>query len=102
MPEGMNPEIALQVRNAVCSKCTMSVNTETSDVCRTAEGPANADILVVSKYPLGPKSRKELFTYLTRAGFDPSTMAFTGAVKCLSWEGQPTKTHIKACTQYLD
>lgn len=102
MPEGMNAKIALQVRNAVCMQCKMSQGLEGIDICRTAEGNPIADVLVVSKYPLGPKSRKELHTYLEHAGFDVSTMAFTGAVKCLTWEAQPTKTHVKACKSYLD
>lgn len=102
MPEGMNPRIALQVRNAACGKCKMSQNVDSSDICRTAEGSHKADVLVVSKLPLGPKSRKELFTYLERAGFDPSQMAFTGTTKCLSWDNNPGKTDIKACASYLD
>lgn len=103
MPEGMNPAIALQVRNAVCSKCTMSQNVEGNDVCRTAEGNlGQATVLVVGKFPLGPKARKELLTYMERAGFTADDYMYTGAVKCQSWDTQPRKTHIKECKSYLD
>lgn len=102
MPEGMNPRIALQVRNAVCTRCPMSQGVESNDVCRTAEGVSGANVLIVGKLPLGPKSRKELHTYLERAGFKPSDFMYTAAVKCQSWDRTPTKTDIKTCASYLD
>lgn len=97
-----NARIQLAVRNAVCSSCRMCSQAEGKDVCVTASGPHDAKILVVSKTPLGTRGMAEIQTYLSRAGFDPEQIAFTGAVKCLTWDMQPGKTEIKACRRYLE
>ena len=96
-----NPRVQLAVRNAVCADCKMCGQATDKDVCVTAEGAHDARVLVVSKTPLGSRGKKEIHTYLTRAGFDPEKIAFTGAVKCLTWDMQPSKTDIKACRKYL-
>lgn len=95
-----NPRIELAVRNAVCSDCKMCSQAEGRDVCVTADGPHDARVLVVSKTPLGKRGKAELETYLTRAGFDMSEVAFTGAVKCLTFDMTPGKTEVKTCRQY--
>jgi uracil-DNA glycosylase family 4 len=97
-----NPHVELAVRNPNCAACRMAREATGSDVCRTAEGDHTADILVVSRNALGDRQRKELFTYLSRAGFDPTKMAFTGASKCMTWELTPNKTDLKACKPYLE
>lgn len=97
-----NPRIELAVRNPQCSMCRLAREATGKDVCRTAEGDHTADLLVVSKNPLSDRSRKEIHTYLKRAGFDVSKLAFTGATKCLAWDLTPNKTDAKSCKTYLD
>lgn len=97
-----NPRIELAVRNPQCTACRMAREADGKDVCRTAEGDHTADVLIVSKNPLSNRGRKEINTYLERAGFDISRLAFTGASKCLTWQLNPNKTDLKACKQYLD
>lgn len=97
-----NPRVELAVRNAVCADCKLCQQAEGEDVCVTAQGPHDAKILVVSKTPLGKRSRSEIETYLERAGFDLSQIAFTGATKCLTWDMAPGKTEVKACRKYLE
>ncbi len=79
----------------------MCVQAEGMDRCVTATGYHKAPILVVQKMPWSERQLKEMKTYLTRAGFDPEDFAFTGAVKCRTWDVQPNKTDIKTCKQYL-
>lgn len=96
-----NIRIELAVRNADCMSCKLAQEADGDDRCRTAEGSHTADVLVVSRNPLGQRARKELTTYLERAGFDMSRIAFTGATKCVTWETQAGKTEMKACRPYL-
>lgn len=96
-----NPRIELAVRNADCMKCKLCQEAEGPDRCRTAEGSHTAELLVVSKNPLGGRARKEIGTYLERAGFNLDNVAFTGATKCLTWQTQAGKTEMKECRSYL-
>lgn len=97
-----NARVELAVRNAVCADCKMCAQAEGRDVCVTASGPHDAKVLVVTKTPLSKRGRAEMETYLSRAGFEIDKIAFTGAVKCLTWDMQPGKTEIKTCRQYLE
>ena len=98
----MNPQIQLIVRDPQCTACRLGAETSEKDTCITASGPTHADIMVVTKTPLSGKGRKEMSTYLERAGIDPATVAFTSAVKCRAWDLDPTKTDLKTCRPYLD
>lgn len=98
----MNPRVRLAVRDATCSRCRMALQAEGAGVCVTAEGDSTADVLVVSKKVLTPKAKTEIETYLTRAGFDVSKLAFTGVSKCLVYDLVPNKTDFKACKPFLD
>jgi DNA polymerase-1 len=80
----------------------MYVQADGADRCVTASGNSKADILVVSKSPLGERGKKEIVTYLQRAGFDLNQFAFTGAIKCLVWDLIPGRNDLKACKDYLD
>lgn len=97
----MEPRIQLAVRNAECEACRMCTQAQGMDRCVTASGSHKAEILVVSKMPFGERQLKEIHTYLERAGFDISRMAFTAAVKCRTWDTQPNRTDIKTCKSYL-
>jgi uracil-DNA glycosylase family 4 len=98
----MNPRIQLAVRNADCTACKMHVQADGKDRCVTAEGNHKSKVLIVSKTPMGDRSRKELFTYLDRAGFAPEELVYTGAIKCLVWDLTANKTDQKSCKPYLD
>lgn len=86
----------------MCTDCKLCQQADGRDICVTAQGSSTARVLVVSKTPLSSRARTEIETYLTRAGFDPEEMAFTGATKCLTWDMQPGKTEIKTCRRYLE
>ena len=97
----MNPHVELAVRNAGCVACKLHRQADDDDRCVTAVGNHKADILIVSKNPLGDKGLKEISTYLERAGFDVSRLAFTAALKCRVWDMEGKKTEQKACKTYL-
>lgn len=101
-PPRMNPRIQLYVRNAECDACRMCSQADGRDLCVTASGSHEANVLVVSKMPWSERSLKEIQTYLERAGFDLEQIAYTSAIKCRTWDMDPNKTDIKACRQYLD
>lgn len=99
----MNPALQLAVRNAVCQDCRLGASgqAEGKDVCVTGQGPTGAEVMVVTKFPVGPKSRAELERYMTEAGIDPSGFMWCAALKCRVWSMDPTKTDMKACKPYL-
>lgn len=97
-----NKRIELAVRNATCTDCKLHREADGDDRCVTGEGASEARVLIVSRNPLGPRARKELHTYLERVGFKPEELAFTGAIKCLVWDAQATKSDVKTCRKYLD
>lgn len=98
----MNPHVRLAVRDASCTKCRMAQQAEGTGVCVTAEGNHRAKVLVVSKKTLTAKAKTEIETYLSRAGFDPAQLAFTGVSKCLVYDLVPNKTDLKACKPFLE
>lgn len=99
----MNKRLQLAVRNAVCSDCRMSSQAEGDDICVTGQGPNNARVVIVTKFPIGPRSKKELSGFLVEAGWsDVDNAMWCSAIKCRSWEMDPTKTDMKACRPYLD
>lgn len=97
----MNRSLQLAVRNAVCDSCRMSTQADGKDICVTGDGPNDAPIAIVTKVPLGKRSRDELEGYVAEAGIDPSQVMWLSAVKCRVWDMDPNKTDIKACKQYL-
>lgn len=88
-----------KVRRANCGLCRMADGADT--ICVTATGSEEADILVVTKHPIGPKFYEELNEYLERAGIDVTTCAYTSAIKCKNYETEPGKVEVKACSRYL-
>jgi len=97
----MNPVVRDKVRDPVgCTDCALSA--EGLDNCITAEGNENADLLVLTRLPLGPRNRAELFEYLAGAGIDPQAVAITSVTKCSAWgNGDATKADMKACRRHL-
>lgn len=98
----MNKRLQLAVRNAVCTECKLHNQAEGDDVCVTGNGPNDARVVVVTKFPVGQRSRTELSGYLTEAGLDMSEVMWCSALKCRVWDLDPSKTDMKACRPYLD
>lgn len=94
----MNPVVRELVRDPHCTSCKLSAQATGNDVCITAEGPAEADLMIVTKLPLGPKSRKELHDYLAEVGIDPEEVSITSVNKCKVWDITAGKADQKACT----
>lgn len=97
----MNFEIAEQIRDDNCIKCKMCDGARV--ICQVGDGPRRADIMVVSKFPNSKKYQNIINQGLEEVGIDPARCFHTAAVKCLSWDVDPGKKDIKACTtNYLD
>lgn len=81
----------------------MSASATGTDVCITAQGTPDVTprYAVVGKFPPSEKAVRELSSYLRDAGLNPDEAVFTAAVKCRTWDVQPTRTIIKACAPYL-
>jgi DNA polymerase-1 len=96
----MNPVVRDAVRPPEgCTDCSLSADGMSN--CITAEGNENADLLVLTRLPLGPRNRAELHDYLSNAGIDPSEVAITSVTKCSGHDSQ-TKESIKACRRHLE
>lgn len=93
----MNPVVRDKVRDSNCTACKLSTQATGADVCITAEGPEKADLLIVTKLPLGPKSRAELHDYLREADIDPKKVAITAVNKCKVWDLTAGKVDQKTC-----
>jgi len=97
----MNPVVRDKVRDPVgCTDCSLAA--DGLDNCITAEGNENADLLVLTRLPLGPRNRAELFEYLQGAGIDPKQVAITSVTKCSSFKSEASKADIKACRRHLE
>lgn len=97
----MNPQIQLVAREPDCMKCALWETTNGKSRCRTASGPTHADILVVAKTPMSDKMIVELEGYFRAAGIDPERLAFTSAIKCLSFEQEAPRDAVKQCREHL-
>jgi DNA polymerase-1 len=96
----MNPVVRDKVRDPEgCVDCGLSA--QGTDNCITAEGNENADLLVLTRLPLGPRNRAELFEYLAGAGIDPQAVAITSVTKCSTWGTEASKADMKACRRHL-
>ena len=96
----MNPVVRDAVRDPEgCVRCGLSAMG--LDNCITAEGNETADLLVLTRLPLGPRNRAELHEYLSSAGINPSDVAITSVTKCSGGTDQ-TKEQIKACRAHLE
>lgn len=101
--EVMEPRLQLAVRNAACTACKLHTQAEGDDICSTGVGPADAKVLVVTKFPPSAKMRTELEADIRTAGLPADIgLMFTGAVKCRVWELEPSRGDVKACHPYLD
>jgi uracil-DNA glycosylase family 4 len=97
----MNPRLQLAVRNAACTDCRLSTQAEGEHVCVTGQGPSNAEVVIVTKFPIGGKTKIELESFMTEAGIKPAEVMWCSAMKCRTWDLDPNKTDQKACRPYL-
>jgi uracil-DNA glycosylase family 4 len=67
----------------------------------TGSGPNEARMMIVTKHPVGPKSRAEMAGYLEEAGMNADDFMWCSAIKCKVWDLDPNKTDQKACAPYL-
>lgn len=99
----MNKRLQLAVRNAVCTNCRMSSQAEGDEVCVTGQGPNDARVVIVTKFPVGNKSKQDICNYLVDAGWnDIDSIMWCSAIKCRVWDMDPSKSDMKACRPYLD
>lgn len=99
----MNPSVQAAVRDSNCFSCKLGASASGLQKCITAEGSETADILIVTKTPLGKKSRAELYEYLTKAGIEHERVAVTAVNKCSVWDVSAGKVDQKTCTSlYLN
>ena len=99
----MNKRLRLAVRNAACDQCKLHTQAEQDDVCVTGQGPNGARVVVVTKTPLAPESRAraELMDYFREVGLDGNNFMWCSALKCRTWDLDPSKTDQKACAPFL-
>lgn len=90
----------LDIRNPQCTECKLHRSAEV--VCQVGFGPPNADIMVVSKMANSPSFQRELENELTELGIDVSTVFFTQALKCRTFDQDGSNADIKTCRQYFD
>lgn len=85
-------------------KCKLCKLWQTADeVCDVGFGHPRADILVVSRMPNSKQYQEQIETELTQAGVDIGRCYFTSVVKCRTFDQDPGKGDLKACTEnYLD
>lgn len=97
------PALELAVRNAACTECRLHSDTEPEDICITGQGPSNARVAVVTKFPIAERGRtyRELCEYFEQAGIDHTQVMWLSALKCRTYSLDPTKTDQKICSTYL-
>lgn len=96
----MNSAIAEKIRDEACSMCKM--NRGAKVICEIGSGPSTAKVMVVSKMPNSQKYQDLINDELSEAGIESGEVYHTSAIKCRSWEGNPSRADIKACKVYLD
>lgn len=99
----MNKRLNLAVRNAACTACKLHTQADGLDRCVTGQGPNDAPVVVVTKMPMDPGSRlrAELETYLRDAGLDITQVLWCSALKCRTWDIEPSKSDLKTCSLYM-
>lgn len=97
------PALELAVRNAACTECRLCADTEPEDICITGQGPSNARVAIVTKFPITDNGRlhREMVDYLTEAGIDHTKVMWLSALKCRTYSMDPNKGDQKACALFL-
>jgi DNA polymerase-1 len=95
----LNKKIAAAIRDPECDLCKLCRGAD--EVCVTMSGPRQAEVMVVGRMP-DSSAILSLKKDLEDLGMDPTTMAFTSAVKCINFDANVGKNDIKACRPYLE
>ena len=100
-----HPALELAVRNASCTDCRLHKDADDDEICITGqvETKGNHRIGIVTKFPIaeGGRLHKEMLAYLEEAGIDHTNVMWLSALKCRTYDLDPTKTDQKACAPYL-
>lgn len=88
------------IRNKKCTDCKMHRTADT--VCELGWGDKTAPIMVVSKMPNSDTYHRLIRDSLQQAGLDTSKIYWSSAIKCRTFEDNPSNTDIKTCRKYLD
>lgn len=105
------PILELAVRNAGCTECRLHKDTDDDEVCITGQSESTAAqlkaqgtrIAIVTKFPIseGGRLHREMVVYLTEAGIDHTKVVWLSALKCRTYNLDPTKTDQKKCSIFL-
>lgn len=90
----------LQIRDSECALCKMNQTAE--KVCQMGEGNPRGDIMVVSKMPNSSNYQQLIEDALRESGLDPDRAYFTAAIKCRSFDQDPSSADVKLCRTYLE
>lgn len=92
--------IPRDLRDANCALCKLCATADT--ICEIGWGPPKADIMVVSKMANGKRWQEDLEMELREVGLEPRDMYFSQAIKCRTFDQNPSNADVKACRTYLD
>lgn len=92
--------IADQIRDRECSKCKLCQTAEI--VCQIGWGQPTADVMVVTKMGSSRQYQEDLERELHEMGLDLGRVFWTQAIKCRTFDQDPSNADIKACKSYLD
>lgn len=92
--------VSEQLRVADCTKCKLHASADR--VCEIGFGPANAEIMVVSKMSNSRNYQEDIELELREMGLDPRKIFFTQALKCRTFDQDASRLDIKTCKEYLD
>lgn len=89
-----------QIYNLDCSLCKLCQTA--NKVCEGGLGHVSADIMVVSKMPNSGFYQENLEQALEQAGVDLSRIFYTSALKCRTFDQNPSNKDTKTCaSEYL-
>ena len=90
----------LDIRKPDCTLCKLHQSAQV--VCQLGFGSKTPEVMVVSKMANGKEWQADLEQELSDMGLDLRTAYFTQAVKCRTFDQDPSNGDIKTCKSYLD
>lgn len=91
--------IAKDIRNPSCELCKLHRSADV--VCQIGFGPPEADVMVVSKMSNSKNYQMELDLELSEVGLK-NRIFYTQAIKCKTFDQNPSNADVKQCKTYLD
>lgn len=88
------------IRNPGCELCKLHRATES--VCDIGFGPRRATIMVVSKMSNSREYQKDLEIQMQELGLESEDLYYTQALKCRTFDLNPSNGDVKKCKPYLD